>query len=111
MKLVTYIQSVEEFELYAISVLFLFTLWFIVNTILYYRAEKRRLKQLRHFNNRREVFSQTTIGKYYDKGHIVKRNYCNAVFWSKKVAFAGGNISFDKFWNRTHSRKRKRSRG
>lgn len=79
----------ENLELYIIVALLLFTLWFIRNTIKYYRGEKRNVKHLHRFAKEGEVEAQKHLSKRYHKGDMVKKSSQNAAFWSQKAAFSG----------------------
>ncbi len=49
MQIMEYFNDLENIELYIIVALFVFTLWFIFNTIKYYKGEKRKVKHLHRF--------------------------------------------------------------
>ena len=76
-------------ELYILLALLLFTLWFIRNTIKYYKGEKRNVKHLHRFAKEGEVEAQKHLSKRYHKGNMVKKSPQNAAFWSQKAAFSG----------------------
>ena len=79
----------ENIELYILLVLLLFTLWFIRNTIQYYKGEKRNVKHLHRFAKEGEVEAQKHLSKRYHKGDMVKKSSQKAAFWSQKAAFSG----------------------
>jgi TPR repeat protein len=79
----------EKFELYFIAILGLFTLWFIFNTIRYYRGEKRKVKHLHRFAKQGESLSQYELAKRYAKGQALQKNCKNAAYWSQKASFSG----------------------
>ena len=79
----------ENLELYILLALLLFTLWFIRNTIKYYKGEKRNVKHLHRFAKEGEVKAQNHLAKRYHKGNMVKKSAQRAAFWSQKAAFSG----------------------
>ncbi len=85
------IKDIENIELYLIPLLILFTLWFIRNTIKYYKGEKRKVKHLHRFAKEGESISQYELAKRYAKGQAVKKNCQNAAFWYQKSAFSGND--------------------
>ena len=82
-------NKIENIELYVIVLLFLFTLWFIRNTIKYYKGEKRKVKHLHRFAKEGESLSQYELAKRYAKGQAVRKNCQSAAFWSQKSLFSG----------------------
>ncbi|WP_295420605.1 SEL1-like repeat protein [Sulfurovum sp.] len=82
-------ESTDNIELYAIVILLLFTIWFIFNTIKYYRGEKRKIKNLHRFAKEGEVKAQQHLARHYQKGDMVKKNCEKAAFWYQKAAFSG----------------------
>ena len=87
-----YIENIlnhKDSEFYILIMLFIFTLWFIRNTIYYYYGEKRKLKHLHHFAKKGDVEAQTHLAEHYHKGKSVKKSCQNAAFWYQKVAFSG----------------------
>jgi TPR repeat protein len=84
-------EAMKSIELYAIVLLLLFTLWFILNTIKYYRGEKRKVKNLHRFAKEGEIKAQQTLAKHYQKGNMVKKSCEKAAFWYQKAAFSGDN--------------------
>jgi len=89
MEIVEIINKIDNIELYMIVLLFLFTLWFIRNTIKYYRGEKRKVKHLHRFAKEGESLSQYELAKRYAKGQAVRKNCQSAAFWSQKSLFSG----------------------
>jgi TPR repeat protein len=79
----------EDLEFYALIVLFLFTIWFVVNTFRYYYAQKRRIRHLHRFAKEGEKESQLQLAQRYQKGEMVKKSCRNAAFWYQKAAFSG----------------------
>ncbi|HEY9190246.1 MAG TPA: SEL1-like repeat protein [Sulfurovum sp.] len=77
------------FELYMIAGLSLFTLWFIRNTIAYYKGEKRKVKHLHRFAKEGEAEAQQSLAQRYHKGDAVKKSCDRAAFWYQKAAFSG----------------------
>ncbi len=88
-RLLEKIEVPEEIELYLIVFLSLFTLWFIINTIVYYRAEKRKVKHLHRFAREGESLSQYELAKRYAKGQAVRKSCQNAAYFSQKAALNG----------------------
>jgi len=82
-------ESMDNIELYAIVILSLFTIWFIFNTIKYYRGEKRKVKNLHRFAKEGEVKAQQNLAQHYQKGDMVKKSCEKAAFWYQKAAFSG----------------------
>jgi TPR repeat protein len=91
MEIMETMNKIENIELYVIVFLFLFTLWFIRNTIKYYKGEKRKVKHLHRFAKEGESFSQYELAKRYAKGQAVKKSCQNAAFWYQKAAYAGND--------------------
>ena len=89
MQIVEYFNDIENIELYMIVVLFVFTVWFILNTIKYYKGEKRKVKHLHRFAKEGEAEAQQHLAKRYQKGHAVKKSCQKAAFWYQKAAFSG----------------------
>jgi len=89
MEIMETMNKIENIELYVIVFLFLFTLWFIRNTIKYYKGEKRKVKHLHRFAKEGESLSQYELAKRYAKGQAVRKNCQSAAFWSQKSLFSG----------------------
>ncbi len=89
MKILDEAKTMENLELYILLALFIFTLWFIRNTIKYYKGEKRNVKHLHRFAKEGEVEAQNHLAKRYHKGDMVKKSSQKAAFWSQKAAFSG----------------------
>lgn len=83
----------ENFELYLIVGLVVFTLWFIFNTKKFYFGEKRKIKNLHRFAKEGEVKAQQELAHYYQKGEMVKKNCDKAAYWYQKAAFSGDEKS------------------
>ncbi len=79
----------ENFELYLIAGLVVFTLWFIFNTKKFYFGEKRKVKNLHRFAKEGEVKAQQELARYYQKGEMVQKNCEKAAYWYQKAAFSG----------------------
>jgi len=82
-------ESMKNMELYIIVGLFFFIIWFILNTIKYYRGEKRKVKNLHRFAKKGEADAQHHLARHYQKGEMVKKNCEKAAFWYQKAAFSG----------------------
>ena len=83
------LKHIEDIELYIIGVLIIFILWLIINTIKYYRGEKRKIKHLHRFAKEGETLAQYHLAQRYYKGNMMKKNKRNAAFWSQKASFSG----------------------
>jgi len=83
------IKHIENIELYIIVFLIFFTLWFMLNTVKYYKGEKRKVKHLHRFAREGESLSQYELAKRYAKGQAVRKSCQNAAFLSQKAAFSG----------------------
>lgn len=86
---VEYLSDLQNIELYLIMGLCIFTIWFILNTVKYYKGEKRKVKQLHRFAKEGEVEAQHSLAHRYRKGHAVKKSCKKAAFWYQKAAFSG----------------------
>ena len=89
MEMLDKIKKIEDIELYLILFLIVFTLWFIVHTVKYYKGEKRKVKHLHRFAKEGESISQYELAKRYAKGQAVRKNCQNAAFWYQKSSFSG----------------------
>ena len=89
MKILDELKEIENFELYLLLALLLFTIWFIRNTIHYYKGEKRNVKHLHRFAKEGEVDAQNHLAKRYQKGEMVKKSSQRAAFWYQKASFSG----------------------
>jgi TPR repeat protein len=89
MKTKEFFEDLENIELYIIVILFIFTVWFILNTIKYYKGEKRKVKHLHRFAKEGEKEAQHHLAKRYQKGFAVKKSCQKAAFWYQKAAFSG----------------------
>ena len=84
-----FLKDIENIELYIIAVLAIFTVWFIFNTIKYYKGEKRKVKHLHRFAKEGEAEAQHNLAKRYQKGFAVKKSCQKAAFWFQRAAFSG----------------------
>lgn len=82
-------EKIEDLELYIFLILSLFTLWFIRNTIRYYKSEKKKVKLLHRFAKEGEVDSQCQLARRFQKGNAVKKSCKQAAFWYHKAAYSG----------------------
>jgi len=82
-------MDINNMELYLIVLLLFFTIWFIFNTVKYYKGEKRKVKHLHRFAREGESLSQYELAKRYAKGQAVKKSCQNAASLSQKAAFSG----------------------
>ncbi|MCW8822108.1 MAG: hypothetical protein OQK45_07750 [Sulfurovum sp.] len=89
MQILEYFNHLEDIELYIILGLFVFTIWFILNTIKYYKGEKRKVKHLHKFAKEGEIEAQQHLAHRYHKGYTVKKSCQKAAFWYQKAAFSG----------------------
>ena len=89
MQILEYFNDLENIELYIIVALFVFTIWFIFNTIKYYKGEKRKVKHLHRFAKEGESDAQHHLAQRYRKGSMVKKSCQKAAFWYQKAAFSG----------------------
>jgi len=104
------IKNIEEIELYITAGLFIFILWFILNTKKFYHAEKRKVKNLHRFAREGEMEAQQDLAKHYQKGKIVKKSCAHAAFWYQKAAFSGDAKAkgyLQKFLEKHNNRKNK----
>lgn len=83
------IGKIEDLEVYTFLILLLFTLWFIRNTVKYYRGEKKTVKRLYRFAKEGEVASQYQLAQRFQKGNAVKKSCKQAAFWYYKAAYSG----------------------
>jgi len=79
----------EDFELYLIVGLIVFTLWFIFNTKKFYFGEKRKVKNLHRFAKEGEVEAQQELARHYQRGEMVQKSCEQAAYWYQKAAFSG----------------------
>ena len=106
MKMIDYLRHIENFELYLITLLVLFTLWLIYNTIQFYKSEKRKVKHLHRFAKEGEVEAQNKLAKRYHKGEMVKKDCDKAAFWYQKASFNGDKIARGKLRAFLNQRKK-----
>jgi len=103
------LQGSEGFELLIIAGLAIFIIWFIFNTIAYYKGEKRKVKHLHRFAKEGEVEAQHHLAHRYQKGDMVKKSCHKAAFWYQKAAFAGDEDArgyLEKFSKKDQNNKR-----
>ncbi|MDQ7046650.1 MAG: hypothetical protein Q9M39_03175 [Sulfurovum sp.] len=93
MKSFEYLKELDNFELYLIPILLIFTIWFILDTVKYYKGEKRNIKYLHKFAKEGEVEAQKHLAKRYYEGNMVKKSFQRASFWSQKASFSAKRIS------------------
>lgn len=104
-------ESMKNIELYIIIGLFFFIIWFILNTIKFYRGEKRKVKNLHRFAKEGETNAQGHLARRYQKGDMVKKNCQKAAFWYQKAAFSGDEEakgSLQKFLENRQNKKKKK---
>ncbi len=101
-------DSMENIELYLIVGLFFFIIWFIFNTIKYYRGEKRKVKNLHRFAKEGEDDAQESLARRYQKGDMVKKNCEKAAFWYQKASFSGNKEAKGSLENFLEDRKNKK---
>ena len=89
MQIVEYFDKLGNIELYILLALSVFTIWFIFNTIKYYKGEKRKVKHLHRFAKEGEVEAQHSLAHRYRKGYAVRKSCQKAAFWYQKAAFSG----------------------
>jgi len=102
----------KNIELYIIIALIIISIGFIVHTIKFYYAEKRKVKNLHRFAKEGEVDAQSILAKRYQKGDMVKKDCQRAAFWYQKASFSGDKGAkghLDKFiYNGTKGIKKKK---
>ena len=91
MEVLEYLKSIEDIELYLLAFLVIFTLWFMMNTMKYYKGEKRKVKHLHRFAKEGEEASQYKLAQRFQKGNMVKRSCNNAAYWYQRAAFLGND--------------------
>jgi len=96
MEFLKYFKSIEEIELYLIVVLILFILWFMRNTVKYYKGEKRKIKHLHRFAKEGEEVSQYKLAQRFQKGNMVKRSCNDAAYWYQRASFSGNKDAKNK---------------
>ena len=99
----------ENIELYIIMALIVIIIWYILNTMKYYRGEKRKVKNLHHFAKEGEKDAQHHLAKHYEKGDMVKKDYQKAAFWYQKASFSGDNDAKEHLKNFLEKKKKKKS--
>ena len=108
MKIVEYLRDTENIELFMIALLFLFTLLLIINTVQFYKSEKRKVKHLHRFAKEGEVDAQNKLAKRYEKGDMVKKDCDRAAFWYQNAAFNGDKIARGQLRAFLNKRKKKK---
>lgn len=96
MEVLEYFKSIKDIELYLLVFLVIFTLWFIRNTVKYYKGEKRNIKHLHRFAKEGEEDSQYKLAQRFQKGKMVKRSCNDAAFWYQRAAFSGNEDAKNK---------------
>ena len=91
MDILEYFKNIEDIEFYFIPVLIIFILWFMRNTVKYYKGEKRKIKHLHRFAKEGESASQYKLAQRFQKGNMVKRSCNDAAFWYQRAAFSGND--------------------
>lgn len=109
MEIVEYLKNVKNIELIIIGILFCFTFWLSINTMKFYKSEKRKVKYLHRFAKEGELDSQNKLAKRYEKGDMVKKNCDRAAFWYQHAAFNGDKIARGKLRAFMNKRKKKKS--
>jgi len=94
-KIIEFFNHLENIELYLLVFLLLFTFWFILNTVTFYKGEKRKVKHLHRFAREGESLSQYELAKRYAKGQAVRKSCQNAAYLSQKAVFGGENKAQD----------------
>jgi TPR repeat protein len=89
MQYIEELKNIKDIELYALVFLVLFTMWFIYNTVNYYYARKRKIKNLHYFAKYGNAEAQSDLAKHYQKGEDVVKNPRKAAFWYQKASFSG----------------------
>ena len=107
MEVFDYIIHIKNIKLLIIVILILFTLWLIINTIHFYKAEKRKIKYLHRFAKEGEVDAQNKLAKRYEKGDMVKKDCNRAAFWYQNAAFNGDKIAKGKLRSFLNKSKKK----
>ena len=91
MEVLEFFKNIEDVEFYLIPVLIVFILWFMRNTVKYYKGEKRKIKHLHRFAKEGEKDSQYKLAQRFQKGNMVKRSCNNAAYWYQRAAFSGND--------------------
>lgn len=78
----------ENFELYLIVIVFVVLIGLILNTIKYYKGEKRKVKNLHRFAKEGEEDAQHRLAKHYEKGDMVRKDTEKAAFWYQRASFS-----------------------
>lgn len=106
---IEYLKSVEDLEMYIFIFLSLFTLWFIRNTVRFYKGEKRKVKHLHRFAKEGETESQHALAERFQKGNAVKKSCSQAAFWYQKAAYSGDKEAKEKMKKFLEKRNKSRN--
>ncbi|RUM68127.1 MAG: hypothetical protein DSZ09_00330 [Sulfurovum sp.] len=79
----------KNIEIYIIIIVVIAMIWLILDTIRYYRGEKRKVKNLHRFAKEGEIEAQSKLAHRYKEGNMVKQDCKKAAFWYQKAAFNG----------------------
>jgi TPR repeat protein len=90
------LENIENPELYIIVFLILFILWFMRNTVKFYKGEKRKVKHLHRFAKEGEEESQYKLAQRFQKGDMVKKSCNDAAYWYQRAAFSGNEDAKEK---------------
>ena len=85
----------ENIELYLTLIIALVIVYLIINTILYYKCEKRKIKHLHRFAKNGEVDAQRELAKRYYFGDFLPKNKQLSAFWCQKALFSGDETAKD----------------
>ena len=85
----------KNIELYLTLVITLVVIYLIINTIFYYKCEKRKVKYLHRFAKNGEVDAQRELAKRYYSGNFLPKNRQLSAFWCQKALFAGDTTAKD----------------
>jgi TPR repeat protein len=99
----------EKLELYLIVIIIVILIALVLNTIKYYKGEKRKVKNLHRFAKDGERDAQKDLAKHYEEGYIVKKDTKKAAFWHLKASITEKQISKAPLSNlsREHTKKKK----
>ena len=107
MEIIEYFKNIKNIELIIIGILSFSTFWLSINTIKFYKSEKRKIKHLHRFAKEGELDSQNKLAKRYAKGDMVKKDCDRAAFWYQSAAFNGDKIARGKLRAFLNKRKKK----
>jgi TPR repeat protein len=80
----------------------------MINTIKFYKSEKRKVKHLHRFAKEGELEAQNKLAKRYEKGDMVKKDCDRAAFWYQNAAFNGDKIARGRLRTFLNKRKKKK---